>query len=97
MSKIILALYTADAANAIKITQKVADKIFTIKLGLEFFNANGKIGIKKFNDIGINNIMLDLKLKDIPQTVYKAIKVLDDINFGFLTPRDSSGLISAGA
>ena len=29
--------------------------------------------------------MLDLKLKDIPETVYKAIKALDGINFGFLT------------
>ena len=29
--------------------------------------------------------MLDLKLKDIPETVYKAIKALDDIKFGFIT------------
>ena len=29
--------------------------------------------------------MLDLKLKDIPETVYKAIKALDGIKFGFLT------------
>ena len=35
--------------------------------------------------------MLDLKLKDIPHTVYKAIKVLDDINFGFLTIHGQGG------
>ena len=29
--------------------------------------------------------MLDLKLKDIPQTVYRAIKALDGVKFGFLT------------
>ena len=27
--------------------------------------------------------MLDLKLKDIPETVYKAIKALNDIKFGY--------------
>ena len=83
MSKIILALDTSNLSEAINITQKVKDKIFTVKLGLEFFNAHGKEGIKKFNEIGITNLMLDLKLKDIPNTVYKAIKALNDINFGF--------------
>ena len=85
MNKIILALDTTDTHRALEITKKIVDKIFTIKLGLEFFNANGKSGIQKFNNIGVNNLMLDLKLKDIPQTVYKAIKALDDIKFGFLT------------
>jgi len=60
-------------------------------LGLEFFNAHGKEGIKKFNEIGINNLMLDLKLKDIPQTVYKAIKALDSVKFGFLTIHGQGG------
>ena len=85
MNKIILALDTTNLEEAINITRKINKKIFTIKLGLEFFNAHGKEGIKKFNSIGINNLMLDLKLKDIPQTIYKAIKALDDIKFGFLT------------
>jgi len=85
VNKIILALDTTNLDEAIKITKKIKDKIFTIKLGLEFFNAHGKEGVKKFNEIGITNLMLDLKLKDIPETVYKAIKALDGIKFGFLT------------
>jgi len=92
MNKIILALDTPDAHQALEITKKVIDKIFTVKLGLEFFNANGKEGVKKFNDIGVNNLMLDLKLNDIPQTVYKAIKALDDIKFGFLTIHAQGGI-----
>ena len=91
MSKIILALDTSDINYAINIAQKLKDKIFTVKLGLEFFNAHGKNGIKKFNEIGINNLMLDLKLKDIPQTIYKAIKALDDIDFGFITIHGQGG------
>ena len=85
MNRIILALDTTNIDEAIDITKKVKSKIFTIKLGLEFFNAHGKEGVKKFNEIGITNLMLDLKLKDIPETVYKAIKALDGIKFGFLT------------
>ena len=91
MNKIILALDTTNLDEAINITKKIKDKIFTVKLGLEFFNAHGKVGIKKFNEIGINNLMLDLKLKDIPETVYKAIKALDDIKFGYLTIHGQGG------
>ena len=90
-NKIILALDTSNLDEAINITKKIKDKIFTIKLGLEFFNAHGKEGVKKFNEVGITNLMLDLKLKDIPETVYKAIKALDDIEFGFLTIHGQGG------
>ena len=85
MNRIILALDTTNLDEAIGIAKKIKNKIFTIKLGLEFFNAHGKEGVKKFNEMGITNLMLDLKLNDIPKTVYKAIKALDGIKFGFLT------------
>ena len=91
MNRIILALDTTNLEEAINITKKIKDKIFTIKLGLEFFNAHGKEGIKKFNEIGITNLMLDLKLKDIPRTVYKAIKALNDVKFSFLTIHGTGG------
>ena len=91
MNKIILALDTTNLEEAINITKKIKNKIFTIKVGLELFNAHGKNGVKKFNEIGITNLMLDLKLKDIPETVYKAIKALDDIEFGFLTIHGQGG------
>ena len=91
MNRIILALDTTNLEEAISITKKVKNKIFTVKLGLEFFNAHGKLGVKKFNEIGVNNLMLDLKLKDIPETVYKATKALNDIKFGFLTIHGQGG------
>jgi len=91
VNQIILALDTANLDEAINIAKRVKGKIFTVKLGLEFFNAHGKMGIKKFNELGITNLMLDLKLKDIPETIYKAIKALDDIKFGFLTIHGQGG------
>ena len=92
MNKIILALDTTNLEEAVNIAKKIKNKIFTVKLGLEFFNAHGKEGVKKFNEIGISNLMLDLKLKDIPNTVYKAIKALDNIDFGFLTVHGQGGI-----
>ena len=91
MNKIILALDTTDLKEAIENASKIKNKIYTIKLGLEFFLFNGKEGIKKFNEIGITNLMLDLKLKDIPDTVYKAIKTLNDIDFGYITIHGQGG------
>jgi len=91
VNKIILALDTTNLDEAINLTKKIKDKIFTIKIGLEFFNAHGKAGIKKFNQMGVKNLMLDIKLKDIPETVYKAIKALNDIDFGFLTIHGQGG------
>jgi len=91
VTRIILALDTTNLEEAINIAKKVKNKIFTIKLGLEFFIAHGKEGVKKFNKLGISNLMLDLKLKDIPETVYKSIKALDDIEFGYLTIHGQGG------
>ena len=91
MNRIIFALDTTNLDKAVDIAQRIKNKIFTIKLGLEFFNAHGKEGVKKFNEIGITNLMLDLKLQDIPETVYKAIKALDNIQFGFLTIHGQGG------
>ena len=91
-NKIILALDNiSNLQEAIDNAKKAKDKIYTLKLGLHFWHKFGKEGVKKFNEIGITNLMLDLKLKDIPETVYKAIKALDDIRFGFLTIHGQGG------
>ena len=91
MNRTILALDTTNLKEAIDVTKKIKNKIFTVKLGLEFFNAHGKNGIKEFNKIGVNNLMLDLKLKDIPETFNNSIKALNDIEFGFLTIHGQGG------
>ena len=83
--KIILALDNLTLEDSINITNQVKDKLLTVKVGLELFNLVSKTGIKRFNDIGVNNLLLDLKLNDIPATVYRSILALKGIKFGFLT------------
>ena len=91
MNKIILALDTTNLSEAINITRKVKNKIFTIKIGLEMWNCWGKEAVKKFNQIGINNIFLDLKLADVSNTIKKSILALDEINFEYLTVHSFAG------
>ena len=90
-SKIILALDTTKINEALRITEEVKDKIFTVKIGLEMWNYFGKDCVKKFNQIGINNIFLDLKLADVANTVKKSILALDKINFEYLTVHSFGG------
>ena len=91
LSNSILAIDTSNLQEALTLGKKVQDKVFTVKLGLEFFNAHGKVGIHEFNKLGYMNIMLDLKLYDIPKTVYKAIKSLDGVYFSYITVHGQGG------
>ena len=85
MNKIILALDNIVLDEALSISNPVKDKLLTVKVGLELYNLAHKTGIKKFNDIGLNNLMLDLKLQDIPNTIYRSILALKGIKFEYLT------------
>ena len=83
--KIILALDNIALDEALSITNQVKDKLLTVKVGLELYNLAHKTGIKKINNIGLNNLMLDLKLQDIPTTIYRSILALKGIKFEYLT------------
>ena len=82
---VILALDNIALDEALSISNQVKDKLLTVKVGLELYNLAHKTGIKKFNDIGLNNLMLDLKLQDIPNTIYRSILALKGIKFEYLT------------
>ena len=82
---IILALDNIALDEALSISNQVKDKLLTVKIGLELYNLAHKTGIKKFNDIGLNNLMLDLKLVDAPNTIYRSILALKGIKFEYLT------------
>ena len=82
---VILALDNLALDEALSISEQVKDKLLTVKVGLELYNLAHKTGIKKFNDIGLNNLMLDLKLVDAPNTIYRSILALKGIKFEYLT------------
>ncbi|MBF0305697.1 MAG: orotidine-5'-phosphate decarboxylase [Alphaproteobacteria bacterium] len=69
------ALDTTEAGAAAVLAQSLAGLVGGIKLGLEFFIANGPDGVRAVAEGG-PPLFLDLKLHDIPNTVAGAMRAL---------------------
>jgi orotidine-5'-phosphate decarboxylase len=89
-SRIYVALDTPDLDKAKAIATRVRHHVGGIKLGLEFFMANGRHGVLEMHELGLP-IFLDLKLHDIPNTVGKAIQALRGLEPAVLTVHASGG------
>ncbi len=85
-----VALDTPDLERAKAIAKRVQHHVGGIKLGLEFFMANGRAGVREMAEIGLP-IFLDLKFHDIPNTVAKAIQALRPLEPAILTVHASGG------
>ena len=90
-TRIYVALDTPDLERAKDMAIRVRNHVGGIKLGLEFFMANGRAGVHEMADIGLP-IFLDLKFHDIPNTVGKAIQALRPLNPAILTVHAAGGL-----
>ncbi|KTF69243.1 orotidine-5'-phosphate decarboxylase [Sphingomonas sp. HT-1] len=88
--RIYVALDTPELDKAKSLAQKVRHHVGGIKLGLEFFMANGGHGVHEMAEIGVP-IFLDLKFHDIPNTVAKAIQALRPLNPAILTVHAAGG------
>ena len=89
-SPIYVAIDTPDLGRARAIAARVRNHVGGIKLGLEFFCANGRQGIREMADLGLP-IFLDLKLHDIPNTVGKAVQALRPLEPAILTVHAAGG------
>jgi orotidine-5'-phosphate decarboxylase len=68
----------------------VAPHVGGLKLGLEFFAANGPEGVRTLSESGLP-VFLDLKLHDIPNTVGKAVAALASLAPAVLTVHAAGG------
>jgi len=89
-SPIYVALDTPDLDRAKALANKVRGHVGGLKLGLEFFMANGRAGVRTMADLGLP-IFLDLKFHDIPNTVAKAIQALGPLDPAILTVHAAGG------
>ena len=89
-SPIYVAIDTPDLAQALILATAVRRHAGGLKLGLEFFSANGPAGVHELAELGLP-IFLDLKLHDIPNTVAKAIGALRVIEPAVLTIHAAGG------
>jgi len=90
MNPIFVALDTPGLDQAIAMTEAVRGHAGGVKLGLEFFSAQGPQGIRRVSEIGLP-IFLDLKLHDIPNTVAKTVEALAPLEPAILTVHAAGG------
>lgn len=90
-SPIWLAVDTPDVDRARRLVESCAPHLGGVKLGLEFFIANGPLGVEAVM-IGLDlPLFLDLKLHDIPNTVAKAIESTAHLRPALLTIHAAGG------
>jgi orotidine-5'-phosphate decarboxylase len=88
---LICALDTTDVEEATGLASVVGAHVGAVKLGLEFFTANGAAGVATINKIGVP-IFLDLKFHDIPNTVARAIAATAGMNMFMMTVHTGGGI-----
>ncbi len=86
--RLIAAIDTADRAAASDLADRLAPHCAFLKLGLEFFCANGPDAIAA---LGPSRVFLDLKLHDIPATVGGAAASVGRLGCAMLTVHASGG------
>ncbi len=90
MNPIFVAVDTPDLERAEQIADAVREHVGGLKLGLEFFSAQGPQGVRKLGEFGLP-IFLDLKLHDIPNTVAKAVEAMAPLQPAILTVHAAGG------
>ena len=87
---VFVAIDTPDLSRAQRLAAAVHPHAGGIKLGLEFFAANGCGGVRGLACEGLP-VFLDLKLHDIPNTVGKAVAALAPLRPAVLTVHAAGG------
>lgn len=89
MNPVFAALDTTDLARARQLAGLVAPHVGGLKLGLEFFLAQGLANTAAV--AGATPLFLDLKLHDIPNTVAGAVRAIAALKPEFLTVHAAGG------
>lgn len=90
-SRIFCAVDTTDVDSARGIAAQVNGAVGGIKLGLEFFIAQGPAGVRAVIGEDGPPLFLDLKLHDIPNTVASGIRAALPLKPAFMTIHTSGG------
>lgn len=88
---IFCAVDTTEISQATALAAQVGDSTGGLKLGLEFFSANGVKGVQQVQKASGLPIFLDLKFHDIPNTVAGAVRAASRLGVGVLTIHTAGG------
>jgi orotidine-5'-phosphate decarboxylase len=87
---ILVALDTTSTAEAVTLCKTLDGLVGGVKLGLEFFTANGPDGVRAVAETG-QPLFLDLKFHDIPNTVAGGIRAIVPLRPAIVTVHASGG------
>lgn len=101
-NRVLVAIDTPDAERATVLSRQLAGHVGGLKLGLEFFNANGPQGVRQVTRAAPEEtprgmpatqqrIFLDLKFHDIPNTVAGAVRSVMPLGPSILNVHASGG------
>jgi orotidine-5'-phosphate decarboxylase len=90
MKPVFVAIDTPDVHRAAALARDIGGLAGGVKLGLEFFCANGHEGVLRMSEHELP-VFLDLKLHDIPNTVAKAVQSLARLEPEILTVHAAGG------
>ena len=94
--RLALALDFDDLVVATRWATRLKSVFGVAKVGMELFSAAGPPGITEFVEQGYR-VFADLKLGDIPNTTYRAARVVGALGASYLTVHASAGLASLRA
>jgi orotidine-5'-phosphate decarboxylase len=76
--RLIVALDVSDAQRALDLVRKLKSQVRIFKVGLQLLMSSGGLGIlNRLGDEGVQ-VFLDLKMWDIPETVGRALRALQE-------------------
>jgi len=90
---IFCAIDTVDVEAARAMATKLCGLIGGVKLGLEFFTANGCEGVRRVMDKADLPLFIDLKFHDIPNTVAGAVRGISCLSPAFFTIHAGGGAV----
>lgn len=90
MNPVFVAIDTGDIDRAETLARAVAPHVGGLKLGLEFFMAQGPQGVRRMQGLG-RPIFLDVKLHDIGNTVAGALKSLSSLDVAIINVHAAIG------
>jgi len=90
VNPVYVAIDTPGLAGAQALARGVGPHVGGLKLGLEFFSANGPQGVAAMGELGLP-VFLDLKLHDIPNTVAGAMRALAPLSPDIVTVHAAGG------
>ena len=87
---VIIALDFPTLEDTLNFLNKFDDEKLFVKVGMELYLQNGPVVLEKIKELG-HKVFLDLKLHDIPNTVYGATKGLAQFKVDILTVHGAGG------